>query len=245
MSRLFTSGGQGTGPSASASVLPMNILGWFPLGWTGWISLQSRGLSRVFSKNIKSSFKNFGQIWPERKASFGHNVKQKKQPWAHFGPCLGKMLGLSVSDGLPCCWKGTQLRFTTRMLTGPAGWHTVSLSLFGPSLDCPWAGRRTRELWGETAAFRDGPVTGDTGPPIRRLTEVRGAAASGVSLLATAQSLGGNKSLCSCLVVQHVTCGQRRGARTLEWRQKIILQVMSTLSFDLIPRTRIRSFGVL
>ena len=44
---------------------------------------------------------------------------------------------------------------------------------------------------------------------------------------------------------QHVTCGQRRGARTLEWRQKIIPQVMSTLAFNLTPWTRIRSFGVL
>ena len=49
MSRLFTSGGQSNGTSASASVLPMNIQGWFPLGWTGLISLQSKGLSRVFS----------------------------------------------------------------------------------------------------------------------------------------------------------------------------------------------------
>ena len=47
MSQLFASGGQSIG--ASASVLPMNIQGWFPLGWTGWISLQSKGLSRVFS----------------------------------------------------------------------------------------------------------------------------------------------------------------------------------------------------
>ena len=43
-SQLFTSGGQSIGVSASASVLPMNIQDWFPLGWTGWISLQSRGL---------------------------------------------------------------------------------------------------------------------------------------------------------------------------------------------------------
>ena len=49
MSQLFASGGQCIGVSASASVLPMNIQGWFPLGWTGWISLQSKGLSRVFS----------------------------------------------------------------------------------------------------------------------------------------------------------------------------------------------------
>ena len=49
LSQFFTSGCQRTGASASASVLPMNIQDWFPLGWTGWISLQSKGLSRVFS----------------------------------------------------------------------------------------------------------------------------------------------------------------------------------------------------
>ena len=49
MSSFFASGGQSIGASASASVLPMNIQDWFPLGWTGWISLQSKGLSRVFS----------------------------------------------------------------------------------------------------------------------------------------------------------------------------------------------------
>ena len=49
MSQFFASGGQSIGASASASVLPMNIQDWFPLGWTGWISLQSKGLSRVFS----------------------------------------------------------------------------------------------------------------------------------------------------------------------------------------------------
>ena len=47
MSQFFASGLQSIG--ASASVLPMNIQDWFPLGWTGWISLQSKGLSRVFS----------------------------------------------------------------------------------------------------------------------------------------------------------------------------------------------------
>ena len=49
MSQFFTSGGPSVGVSASASVLPMNIQDWFPLGWTGWISLLSKGLSRVFS----------------------------------------------------------------------------------------------------------------------------------------------------------------------------------------------------
>ena len=49
MNRLFTSGGQSIGASASASVLPMNIQDWFSIGLTGWISLQSKGLSRIFS----------------------------------------------------------------------------------------------------------------------------------------------------------------------------------------------------
>ena len=47
--QFSSSGGQSIGVSASASGLPMNIQGWSPLGWTGWISLQSKGLSRVFS----------------------------------------------------------------------------------------------------------------------------------------------------------------------------------------------------
>ena len=49
MSQFFASSGQSIGVSASVSVIPMNIHGWFPLGWTGWISLQSKRLSRVFS----------------------------------------------------------------------------------------------------------------------------------------------------------------------------------------------------
>ena len=49
MSQFFTSGGQSIRVSASTSIFPMNIQDWFPLGWTGWISLQSKGLSRVFS----------------------------------------------------------------------------------------------------------------------------------------------------------------------------------------------------
>ena len=49
ISQFFASGGQSIGVSASASFLPMNIQNWFPLGWTGWISLLSKGLLRVFS----------------------------------------------------------------------------------------------------------------------------------------------------------------------------------------------------
>ena len=60
MSQLFAWGGQSTGVSASASVLPMNIQDWSPLGWTGWISLQSKGLARVFSNTIVQKHQFFG-----------------------------------------------------------------------------------------------------------------------------------------------------------------------------------------
>ena len=78
VSQLFASGGQSIGVSASASVLPMNIQDWSPLGWTGWISLQSKGLSRVFSNTTvqkhqffstqpSSWFNNHICTWPLEK----------------------------------------------------------------------------------------------------------------------------------------------------------------------------------
>ena len=60
MSQLFTSGGQSIGVSASTSVFSMNIWKWFPLGWTSWISLQSKGLSRVFSNTTVQKHQFFG-----------------------------------------------------------------------------------------------------------------------------------------------------------------------------------------
>ena len=59
MSQFFTSGGQRIRVSASASVLPVNIQDWFPLGWTGWISLQSKGLSRIFSNTTAQKHQFF------------------------------------------------------------------------------------------------------------------------------------------------------------------------------------------
>ena len=90
MSQLFPSGGQSIGVSASASVLPMNIQDWFPLGWTGWISLQSKGLSRVFPNITVQKHQFFNaqlsllsnshiHIWP----------LEKPQPWPD-GPLLTK-----------------------------------------------------------------------------------------------------------------------------------------------------------
>ena len=60
MSQLFASGGQSIGVSALTSVLPMNTQDWSPLGWTGWISLLSKGLSRVFSNTTVQKHQFFG-----------------------------------------------------------------------------------------------------------------------------------------------------------------------------------------
>ena len=60
MSQFFISGSQSIGASTSASVLPMNIQDWFPLGWTGWIFLKSKGLSRVFSNTTVQKHQFFG-----------------------------------------------------------------------------------------------------------------------------------------------------------------------------------------
>ena len=79
MSQLFASGGQSTGVSASASVLPMNTQDWSPLEWTGWIFLQSKGLSRVFSNTtvqkhrffcaqLSSQSKSHIHTWPLEKS---------------------------------------------------------------------------------------------------------------------------------------------------------------------------------
>ena len=85
MSHLFTSGGQITGASDLASVLPMNIQGWFPLGLTGWISLQSKRLSRVFSNTTIRKHKFFSsqsissQILTNYKDKKSNLKKKKKR----------------------------------------------------------------------------------------------------------------------------------------------------------------------
>ena len=88
MSQLFASGGQNIG--ASASVLPMNIQGWFPLRWTGLISLQSIGLSRVFSSTTVRSHQFFDAqpfLWF---SSHIHTwLLEKPQLWLD-GPLLAK-----------------------------------------------------------------------------------------------------------------------------------------------------------
>ena len=78
MSQLITWGGQSIGVSALALVLPMNIRDWSPLGWTGWISLQSKGLSRVFSNTTVQKHQFFSSQLSSQSKFHIHTWPQEK-----------------------------------------------------------------------------------------------------------------------------------------------------------------------
>ena len=105
MSWLFTSGGHSIG--ASASVLLMNIQSWFPLGFTGFISLQSKGLSRIFSNTtVKNKFKiNYNSIISKS--------WKKESTWA----LLGHLLGICVTFPSNCQFSKVIVPFYTLILT--------------------------------------------------------------------------------------------------------------------------------
>ena len=90
MSQLFAWGGQSTGVSASVPVLPMNTQDLSPSGWTGWISLQSKGLSRVFSNTTVQKHQFFSTKLSSQSNSHIHTWPlEKPQPWPD-GPLLAK-----------------------------------------------------------------------------------------------------------------------------------------------------------
>ena len=89
MSQLFTWGGQSTGVSASASVLPMNTQDWSPWGWTGWIFLQSKGLSRVFSNTTVQKYQFFSFLHSPALTSIhdhwkNHSLDQTDLCWQSY-----------------------------------------------------------------------------------------------------------------------------------------------------------------
>ena len=86
MSQLFASGGQSIGVSALASVLPKNTQDWSPLEWTGWISLQFKGLSRVFSNTTVQKHQSFGTQLSSQSNSHIHTWPQS---WLD-GPLLAR-----------------------------------------------------------------------------------------------------------------------------------------------------------
>ena len=90
VSQLIAWGGQSTGVSALASFLPKNIQGWSPSEWTGWISLQSKGLSRVFSSTTVQKHQFFSAQLSSQSNSHIHTWPQEKPyPWLD-GPLLAK-----------------------------------------------------------------------------------------------------------------------------------------------------------
>ena len=98
-SQLFSSGGQSTGVSASVSVLPMNIQDWFPSEWTGWISLQSKGLSRVFSNTTVQKHQFFGAQLSSQSNSHIHTWRlENPQLWLDGPICL------FILPPLGCWW---------------------------------------------------------------------------------------------------------------------------------------------
>ena len=101
VSQLFAWGGQSIGVSASTSVLPMNTQDWSPLEWTSWISLQSKGLSRVFSNNTVQKHQFFGTQPPSQSNSHIHTWGWYNYPHCHSSSihlfCILHIWGLHIS----------------------------------------------------------------------------------------------------------------------------------------------------
>ena len=98
MSQLFASGGQSIRVSASIPVLPVNAQDWFPLGWTGWISLQSKGLSRVFSNTTVQKHNFFGAQLSSQSNSHIHTWTTGKTialtRWTFVGQVMSLLLNM-------------------------------------------------------------------------------------------------------------------------------------------------------
>ena len=95
MSQFFTSGAQSIGISASAPVLPMNIQDWFPLGWAGWISLQSKGILRVFFNTTVQKHQFFSTQLSLNSNSHIHSDYWKNHNFYISWTVAGKVMSLA------------------------------------------------------------------------------------------------------------------------------------------------------
>ena len=138
MNQLFAWGGQSTGVSALASFLPKNTQGWSPLGWTGWISLQSKGLSRVFSSTTVQKHQFFGAQLSSQSNSHVHTwLLEKRQTFVgKVMPLLFKMLSRLVITFLPGnkCLLISGLQFASAVILEPKKIKSVTLSTVSPSI---------------------------------------------------------------------------------------------------------------
>ena len=142
MSHLFASGGQSIGTSASASILPMNIQSWFPLGLIGLISLQSSGLSRVFSSTIIQKCQFFG-AQPSSSSSYICTwLLEKPQLWLYMDlsqqsdVSAFNMLSRLVIAFLPRskCLLSSWLQSLSTVILDPKKIKSVTASTFSPSI---------------------------------------------------------------------------------------------------------------
>ena len=104
MSPFFASGGQSTGVSASAQSFQINIQNWFPLGWSGWISLQSKGLSRVFSNTTVQKHQFFSAQLSLQSNSHIHNMTTGKTMALTRRTFVGKVMSLLLNTLSRLAW---------------------------------------------------------------------------------------------------------------------------------------------
>ena len=162
MSQLFASGGQSIGVWASASVIPVNIQDWFPLGWTGWISLQSKRLSRVFSNTTVwyrwfiqkvipgNASKEVGKAWKDReRKSFVSGLllwaTEAQSHWRHPEKSRGPCPGIFPQDR----------KLDTHSIPFPSGWKkSMDILTFTPWI-VPAFSRVNSRWWLEAMKSKD------------------------------------------------------------------------------------------
>ena len=154
-SQLFTSGGQSIEVSAPASVLPMNIQNWFPLGWTGWISLQFKRLARIFSNTTVQKHQFFGtqlSLWSS--FLYGPYMTTGKtialSRWTFFGKVmsllfnkLSRLVILPRSKCLLISW----LQSPSAVILEPLKIKSVTVSIVSPSISHEVMGKVNNCRW--------------------------------------------------------------------------------------------------
>ena len=139
MGRLFASGGLSIGASALAPVLPMNTQNWFPLGWTGWISLQSKGLLRVLSNTTVQKHQFFGAQLSSQSNSHDHWKTIALTRWTFVGKVMSLLLNmlsrlviafLRRSKHLLISW----LQSPSAVILEPRKIKSVTVSTVSPSI---------------------------------------------------------------------------------------------------------------
>ena len=140
VNQFFTSGGQSSGVSASASVLPMNIQDWFPLGWTGWISLQSKGLSRVFSNTTVQKSLHCSAFFIVQLShpymTTGKTIALTSQTFVDKVMSAFNMLSRLVIAFLPSskCLLISWLQLPSAVIWEPPKMKSVTISIFSPPI---------------------------------------------------------------------------------------------------------------